>query len=114
MILMVSCFPTDPKAPDILIINPPYGENYIIGQVITIEVEATDEDGTVEEVVISVDTVELARKTESPYTAVWETAGWAPDTAAGWTKDTLRILVKATDDSGLSFTASNPVYLYEQ
>jgi len=86
---------TEPnKAPGCSISNPANNATVELGQTVQISVLASDADGTIANVKISIDNVTVATLTASPYTFGWNTSGE--------TEGTYTIKAEATDDGGLS------------
>lgn len=103
---MGGCFPSENKLPDILITSPQMGDEIFIGDDVNINTTIFDEDGFIQEVTISIDSLELLKTTVEPFKTTWETAGWS----AG----KYNIYVRATDDEGEDMIVSIHVFLIEK
>ncbi len=85
------------KAPTGNITNPANNAAIEIGSTVQIAVSASDPDGSIASVIISIDEVDEATLQSSPYTYDWNTSGVSPG------QHNIKAVV--TDDGGLTATA---------
>jgi uncharacterized protein (TIGR02145 family) len=102
--LVVGCDKTDDvknKAPICFITSPKNGDELLQGKTINLSVEATDEDGNITEVTISIDSIVVSTTHSFPYQYQWNTA----NTTAG------NHTIKATAIDNSNNTASDKIAL---
>ncbi len=91
------------KAPSCTISSPLNNVTIELGELVKILVSASDAEGTIESVTISIDNVTVATLNSSPYSFDWNTSNE--------TEGTHTIIAKATDNGGLSTSAQVTVTL---
>lgn len=60
------------RPPEVVILSPAPGAQFSAGDTVTIEVDATDQDGTVEAVLFYSGALQLGQDTSPPYSLAWE------------------------------------------
>ena len=98
LILLVSCIP-ELIPPVVEIISPSAGTEFQVGETIDVKVNATDEDGTIEELRFYVDDFGMASTADFPYIFTLSTA----EMAVG--SHTMKVV--ATDDDGKEAEATS-------
>ena len=78
--------------PTCKIISPSHGANYYVGELVTISVEAEDEDGTLEDGKIYINNFEVTSATKFPFNYDWDTEGEVDGI--------IKIKVRVKDDDG--------------
>ncbi|PIE79771.1 MAG: hypothetical protein CSA15_02690, partial [Candidatus Delongbacteria bacterium] len=79
--VLVSCgdsSSTEPsdKAPNCEVITPENGSEFTVGSTISIQIEATDEDGSIEKVDLYLNNEMIASLTSAPFNYDWETSNF--------------------------------------
>ena len=85
----------DNKIPSVEIIRPDNNTSIYLGETLNVKVEATDTDGTIAQVAIFIENVEMAVKTESPYEFYIST-----DELTGGTKELKAVATDNTQATG--------------
>lgn len=84
--------------PDVSLTSPEDGATFLAGEDIELAAEASDSDGSVEQVVFEADGTEIGTDGSAPYTATWSGAETGP----------YSVTATAVDDAGAE-TSSSPV-----
>nr|NQU90862.1 hypothetical protein [Bacteroidota bacterium] len=80
------------QLPTCVITSPTPGQDVEVEKIAIIRVEANDPDGSIDQVVIIIDGVEMEVAEEAPYEYGWNTTGYA--------LGTYKVIATATDNSG--------------
>ena len=109
IVLLVSCkkdVPDDAINPVISLVSPGVNEEVEFGSTITIEINATDEDGTIEEVRLMIDNEEIITMKETPYIYNLSTVGYTPG----------EHIISATtkDNHGMTAGVQSPFFILEE
>ena len=105
------------SAPEISIVNPSEGEEFVIGDDVVMEAEVSDLDEDLVQVDFYIGTAKIGEATSPPWVATWEAAGTGAKTieahardAAGWTtkSDPVTIRVRLTRPASPTPDPSEP------
>lgn len=94
--------PAPPGSPPVVsIVKPSEGEEFVIGDAIVIEAEASDPDGDLVKVDFFIGTAKIGEATSPPWVATWEAAGTGVKSieahardATGWTTKSVPVSVR--------------------